>query len=127
MCSIKTTVSLLVCIYVLLLEIETVCIITEDSCQHNYGRRLNASVPVTFIKTLVTPTSGTDPSPCCVSCSKTLGCNYYFFEYKNGSDAQCTLHGLDDSIRIDLILGKLYEKATFPGFCIGYTNDYLGI
>jgi hypothetical protein len=99
----------------------------EDACQHNYGRRLNASVPVTFIKTIGTPITGTDPFPCCNACRLTTGCDYYYLEYKSGADAQCTLYGLDDSIRIDLILGKLYIKGSFPGFCIGYTNVYLDL
>ena len=99
----------------------------EDTCQHNYGRRLKASVPVTFISTLNTPTTGTDPIPCCSACARTAGCNYYYLEYKSGADAQCTLYGLDASLRIDLLLGKLYEKGSFPGFCIGYTNRFLDL
>ncbi len=138
------------CIFVVLHEAESVCVTTtpcancnipstktrptvittttaEDTCQHNYGRRLKASVPVTFISTLNTPTTGTDPIPCCSACARTAGCNYYYLEYKSGADAQCTLYGLDASLRIDLLLGKLYEKGSFPGFCIGYTNRYLDL
>jgi hypothetical protein len=74
-----------------------------DTCKNNNGRRLKTSEPVTFIKTVGTPTTGIDPRPCCNACRLTTGCDYYYLEYKSGADAQCKLYGLDDSLISDLL------------------------
>jgi hypothetical protein len=118
----KKSILLLVCLYVIFLEV-------ESECQNNYGRKLLSSVSLRYIKSQKTPTTKTDPYPCCVLCINTSGCDNFSMDFKNGSNANCTLYGLDNSQtqKINILFGKLYEKKNYPGSCIGYTNDYLGI
>jgi hypothetical protein len=118
------SVFLLVCYFEI--GIDSVCV-EEEICQHNYGKRLKPNVPTVFIKSVNTPTRDTDPIPCCKLCVQTPGCDYYFLQFNNGSDAECSLYELDDSLKMDLLFGKLYITDYYPGFCIGYTNKYLGI
>jgi hypothetical protein len=101
----------------------------QDSCQHNYGKRLKSrfQAQATFLAfTTVTsqPSSSYDPIPCCINCNKQPGCDYYYLEFDTGN---CTLFSLPDSDKFvtALLGGQLYEDIKYEGSCIGYPNNYI--
>jgi hypothetical protein len=100
----------------------------EDSCQHNYGRRLQNKYQAraTFVAfTQVPPQSNTyDPIPCCTQCNRNKDCDYYYLEFANGN---CTLFSLpdDNTFVTALVGGQLYDKVKYEGCCVGYPNVYI--
>ena len=111
---------------IVVFNVESACV--QDSCQHNYGRKLapQYQVQATLIAYVTVPAqnSGYDPIPCCIKCNQQPGCNYYYLEFANGN---CTLFTLptSDSFVMNLVAGRYYDKTTYEGCCIGYTNTYL--
>jgi hypothetical protein len=90
----------------------------QDSCQHNYGKRLKVKYQAyaTFLAFTTVPaqqSSSFDPIPCCINCNKQPGCDYYYLEFGTGN---CTLFSRPDNDKFVMALGRgqLYEDS-----CIG--------
>lgn len=100
----------------------------DDSCQHNYGRRLTpqAQALAQFLAYTTVPqqTASYDPIPCCLNCYAQPGCDYYYLNFLTGN---CTLYSLpkNNQFILNLASGRFYQKYLFNQTCIGFANSYL--
>ena len=122
-------VKLLVCLISMFYLAESAVCPQEDSCQHNYGKRLTPQIQsqATFIAyTKVTEQTGSfDPIPCCKNCYAQAGCNYYILDFNSGN---CSLFSLPstNTFVVELAIGRYYQKIpTVENTCIGFANTYL--
>ena len=123
-----TKIISLLCLIAIAYIAESAICPSQDSCQHNYGRRLVQTYQdqATFLNFTTVPPqiSGYDPIPCCIKCYEQPGCDYYYLEFANGN---CTLFSLPDNDKfvMNLVAGRYYDKVTYEGCCIGYPNVYI--
>ena len=110
----------------IIITVESASCPSQDSCQHNYGKRLVSSIQnsAKYLNQKIVETQGNDPIPCCLECVNMPSCNYYYLEFASGN---CTLFALPNSSSFisKLISGQYYQKVSYEGCCIGYPNSYL--
>ena len=109
-----------------IVNVENAVCPSQNSCQHNYGRKLLPQIQdtATYLIEKKVETRGNDPMPCCLECVSMPSCDYYYLEFANGN---CTLFSLpnNSSFISKLIIGQYYQKVSYEGCCIGYPNSYL--